>query len=148
MAKSEAVKDVEIFVGDETFMVTTLDGDTVKVPKVSWGTELKVISILEKVLKVISDDVGALNLQKDGVKLVQVLMEKTPEKLTELVSVILRKEALWVEENLDSSEIISVVVPLLVARLTLITQKITPFLNKMGVKVEDQIQTGPSPTIQ
>jgi len=92
--------------------VTLSNGNTVEVPPLTWGKELKIYNILAKIfskLSISTDESG--NPQLDETQ-VYSFMTAFANDVSEIASVIFNKDKKWVEANLTSRDIVEFVVPL------------------------------------
>lgn len=96
--------------------VTTVDGKDFKLPKISWGQEKQIISIVADIVSTIPD----LEIEKhdmsnfqigDAIEMLPVLLRNSQEHVGRLVSVLISQEVEWVEENLDLDAILEIVSP-------------------------------------
>lgn len=124
--------DTAVFIQEDLY-VTTVDDEKLKVPRLNWKKELILINLIQGVLK----DMGPTlqNPNGDMVTLLSKVLEVAPEKATKFVSTVMGLPDEWVEEKLDISEVVAVILPLLRNRLDLILQKLTPYLQEVGAKV-------------
>ena len=124
--------DTAVFVQEDLY-VTTVDDEKMKVPRLNWKKELVLIGLIQGVLK----DMGPAitNPNGDMVTLLTKVLEVAPEKATKFVSTVMGLPDTWVEEKLDITEVVAVILPLLRNRLDLILQKLTPYLQEVGQKV-------------
>ena len=129
MADSKKIKnlsqeeEIAVFIPEKT-KISTIHNEEVIVPKISWKKEIKLIRIIEEVLS----NIGELANDADTVATVGKILEVAPDKATQFVSVVLEKEAQWVENNLDLPVIVSLIVPLLRQRLEMVMEKMRPYI--------------------
>jgi len=139
------MSDVKIFV-PENNKVVTVSGDKVKIPKLSWKKELQLLKIIEGSVAIIVEQSNRtvteevtdpitnvvsevkVPVESTPADLIQYALQNIPEKVTEFMSIVMGKDTEWVENELDSTEILGVIVPLLKSRLDLIGEKIAPYL--------------------
>ena len=121
----EKVTDIDKFV-QEKIVVTTVDGIKVEVPRLNWKKELVLITLIQDVLKELGPTFSAI----DGniMAVITKVLEIAPDKATKFVSTVMGKEDSWVEDNLDITEVVAVILPLLKNRLDLILAKLQPYL--------------------
>ena len=118
-AKS-VVDEVKVFVLTD-HLVTTVKGDTKHCEKTSFGQERAIVYLLRDVLKTLVEtgvfriDAGA-NEQEMELKLIGVLFEQMPDKLAEMVSIIVKEPMEWVEQNLDIEVVVKLLVPFLLSK--------------------------------
>ncbi len=109
--------------------VTTITGEKVTFPPLSWGREVKVLRIIKDVMTKLADaDVFKIDFEvdeegntkiKDGQetqlisKITGVLLDTATDSLTGAVAAITGKDNKWVEENLDAERILAILVPTL-----------------------------------
>lgn len=127
-AVPEKVTDISTYV-EEPLFVTTVDKIQVPVPKLNWKKELVLITLIQDVLK----ELGPTFQSLDGnfMMLVTKILEVAPDKATKFVSTVMGKDPAWVEDNLDISEVVAVILPLLKSRLDLILAKLQPYLQNV-----------------
>jgi len=120
--------------------VTTINGDELSVPKLSWGKELKLIQIIRKGMSELEDtmkpDAEGLNV----VNIMTKILEVAPGHITEFVSLVLEQDEQWVQDNLDMPEIFGVIVPLLRTRLNLAQQKVQSYMPEANEAIQGQLQ--------
>jgi len=123
-----------------TSTITDIYGNIVDVPIVSWKREIQIIRALGSFLKAIPPEVFRVDLNRKEKRIPGAATEKFVEKLpvvlsaiatedklkdlTDIAAKILNKESEWVEDHLASPQIVELIVPFLLKRLTEITQKI------------------------
>ena len=131
----EKVTDIEKFL-DEQLYITTTAGTKIPVPKLNWKKELVLINLIQSVLK----DLGPTfnNVNGNFMGLITKILEVAPDKATKFVSTVMAQSDDWVEENLDISEVVAVILPLLKNRLDLILAKLTPYLQEVNAQVANQ----------
>jgi len=122
--------EIKVFVPNET-EVTTVHGDIVIVPKITWKKEIQLIKLIENVLESVTDLIDDKEEPSLAV-LIQRVLSVAPEKATAFVSVVLEKDDEWVESNLDLPEIVGVIIPLLKQRLDMVTTRVTPYMTSEG----------------
>lgn len=134
------MSDINIFI-PENNKVNTVGGEAVGIPKLSWKKELRLLQIIqESINELIKSSVELKSTSTE--QLVSVALKLIPNRLTEFMSIVMDRPGEWVEDNLDSTEIIGVIVPLLKSRLDLITQKIQPFVElQKGQNPVESLQT-------
>ena len=124
------MSDVRIFIPEDN-KVTTVSGELVSIPKLSWKKELKLLQIMQdSINELIKASVELKSASTE--QMVSLALKLIPNKLTEFMSTVMDRPGEWVEDNLDSTEIVGVIVPLLKSRLDLITTKIQPFVALQG----------------
>lgn len=86
--------------------ITTVHGETLTIPKVTWAKEIQILRIVGKLVQ-------TLNL-KPGVHWMELLphiLEKAPTELTRIAAILLEKDPAWVEQNLEAEQVFEVVIP-------------------------------------
>lgn len=131
-ASTKVASDTPIFIQEDLY-VTTVDDEKMKVPRLNWKKELVLIGLIQSVLKDMGPAIS--NPNGDMVTLLTKVLEVAPEKATKFVSTVMGLPDTWVEEKLDITEVVAVILPLLRNRLDLILQKLTPYLQEVGQKV-------------
>lgn len=129
------MSDVKTFV-PEDLHITTVDGNKMKVPRLNWKKELQLIDIIQNVLKDVAPGFSRPN--QTPIDIVSKILEIAPQKATRFVAIVMNQDDNWVEENLDISEVVAVILPLLRSRLDLILRKLQPYLQEMGVQLPIQ----------
>lgn len=139
----------------DTPSVTLVNGETIEVPLLSWKQEKPALQILGKLLKIVQvTPLMAESLQSTKTEQIQTIVnivstflasDTTGNLLTQLVSLILKKDADWVEENLNMEGIVMVLYPFLLTRITglstLITSKISPLTTQLTAQLQHKTQT-------
>ncbi len=129
-AESAIDAEIKIFIPNET-EVTTVHGDKIRVPKITWKKEIQLIKLIEDVLGSLNDLIDGDDAADPGLAhMIQRVLSVAPEKATRFVSVVLEKEDDWVEDNLDLPEIVSIIIPLLRERLDTVGAKISPYITQ------------------
>lgn len=120
------MSDIKVFIPEDNTVKTVL-GEDVKIPKLTWKKELKLITIVQETMDTL---VGASVKIADSSPetLISSALRLVPNKITEFMSIVMEREVGWVEDNLDSTEIIGVILPLLKSRFDLIASRIQPFI--------------------
>lgn len=136
--ETEQKSDLRIFIPEDN-EVTTVDGAKVKIPKLSWKKELALIEIIKKSMDEIVENSGAV--PEDAAALVNIALRVVPHNITKFMATVMDKSEDWVQDSLDSTEIIGVILPLLKSRFDLIATKLKPFL---GENQENAVQFPPS----
>lgn len=134
------MSDVKIFIPEQN-KVNTVSGEQVNIPKLSWKKELKLLQIVQESLnQLITTSVELKTTSTE--QIVSLALKLIPNKLTEFMSIVMDRPSDWVEENLDSTEIVGVIIPLLKSRFDLITTKIQPFVElQKGQNPVESLQT-------
>jgi ABC-type proline/glycine betaine transport system substrate-binding protein len=117
---------------EEQFFVTTTAGARVPVPRLNWKKELVLINLIQAVLKDLGPAISSGN--NSLMAIVTTVLEIAPAKATKFVSTVMDQSDQWVEENLDISEVIAVILPLLKSRLDLIQAKLAPYLADLAAQ--------------
>jgi hypothetical protein len=153
-AEKKSATDVETFVPPQV-QVRTVHGDDVNVPKITWKKEIKLIGIIQQCLDLVAEEITRINPQTgqpNFVNIVNKVLQFAPEKVSEFVATVLDHDPVWVEDNLDSAEIMGVIVPLLKGRLELVNEKLKPYLQTVvpqaALNVSPEDRTDSSKTIQ
>jgi len=99
----------------------TIHGEDVIVPKVSWKKERQIIAEVKGLIQQFPDlaayatgNVG--ELATTTWQLVVRAAEEAPQVLSRLAAIVLEKPEEWVDDNLDSERIISLLAPLFVQK--------------------------------
>ena len=104
--------ELEVFFPDGKFK--TNNGETIDIPKLSWKSEAKAVKLLGKIFNEVPaiKQVDLKNFSgKDLLAIFPAVMEKVPDYVTELVSLILKKDAAFVEDKLTAADIVEILVP-------------------------------------
>lgn len=136
--KDNEIKGAEIYLPEDVW-VETLGGEKIKVPKLSWGKEIKLAKIFSTMIKQMPSfvetfsempEVDEKKLKKGNVgdymkgafggfvgKLIKILpelLDNAPDCLTQSASVMLDKDSKWIENNLEFDGMVDLVVPFFV----------------------------------
>lgn len=138
----DKVDEVGSLVPEDVY-ITTVSGDKVKVPPLTWRKEIQVFRSLGKMIgempkmeldsKDPSKVLGGLDLTELIPKLVKVL----PDEITVLMETVLDKEKDWVCDNLSAKEVVGFIVPFLQAELADLRDVLVPIfpaLQEVGKK--------------
>ena len=120
MSKKKAAQKIDELFFPEPTELKTLKGEIVQIPRVGWGKEIQIGQEIGKVfedLSGLSTDVEK-GAQWDKEKLISVLISKAPAAITRIVSVIIDKDAAWIQEELDAEAILGLLVPFCMNRVT------------------------------
>jgi hypothetical protein len=118
--KQKAKKGIDELFFPEPVEIKTLSGEIVQVPKVAWGKEIRIGQEIGRVFEELNDvristEKGA---QWDREKLIAELIVKAPDAVTRIVSIIIDKDAAWIQEELDAEAILGLLVPFCMNRVT------------------------------
>ena len=107
--------EVDVFLPPPKF-VTTVDGETISIGKVTWGMQLRIARALGLVLAELPSGIGTVdgegNLQVGELsEVLPVLFNKAPAAMTAICVAVLDKDAEWVEANLELDSVWEIVVP-------------------------------------
>ncbi len=117
-SKEEKKNEVDVFFpkGGKVTLPSCKEPLTVK--KFTWGKEAKLGRMLGQLLKEINlgdfQKLTETNIKGDPQIVVNTflpLLQNAPETVTSMVAIILDKEVQWVNDTLDSEDIIEVLVP-------------------------------------
>jgi len=86
--------------------VTLSSGETVEIPRLSWGKELKIYRILAQIFKEVP------GVEEGSVDKAVEILTRFAEKVVELATLVLNKDANWVNEHLTSKDMIQIILPL------------------------------------
>jgi hypothetical protein len=96
--------------------IDTLSGERVRVEKLNWKQEREVVAVIGKMVEQLPElqnvDFKKLKIS-DALAAMPVLLQKVPTLVTDMVSIILNREAKWIDENLNFDIITEVVSPFL-----------------------------------
>lgn len=112
-ATSLAEKELQAFVPVPEY-ITTLSGEQIEVPKTSWKAEIQIGRLIGTAVSAVPQlsKIDFRNLKiADLVVLLPSIMEKTPDSITGIVVLLIKKEKAWVEDNLDSESIMGLLGP-------------------------------------
>lgn len=109
--KSKDVEESEIYF-PPIEEIETVNGEMVQIPKLAWGREIRVLQSFSSLLGKLPDDVFEdFSLRKLPTVFKTISQEKFFDDLTQCTAQILGKEKNWIENNLDSTAILRVVLP-------------------------------------
>lgn len=86
--------------------VTLSSGETVEIPRLSWGKELKIYRILAQIFKEVP------GIEEGSVDKAVEVLTRFAERVVELATLVLNKDAGWVNEHLTSKDMIQIILPL------------------------------------
>ncbi len=131
-------EDSKIFRPEE-HEVTCIDGTKVKIPRLSWEKEIDLINIIQQTLdEIASETVADTDTTVAG--MVNKVLRIAPHRITQFISIVLNQSEEWCRKNLDSAEILGVIIPLLRSRLDLIMERIRPFMPEVQQQMTDTSQ--------
>ena len=103
-------RPIEAFV-EEGKVIRLSNGEEVRVPKLTWGTELKIYKLLSGVMeKALPEDANPD--QPLNPKLAMRMLIEFGDVLSEVAALLLGKDKTWVESNLSAEDMIQQVLPL------------------------------------
>lgn len=118
----------------------TVTGEVLTLPAITWGREIRVLRVIKDILKETINS-GLLKPEVDSngnviiesentsiAKLLALLFETAPDRITEAASALTGKDKKWVEENLVSETILEVLVPFLRSKQDSILKTLQPYL--------------------
>ncbi len=117
--------------------VTTVDGEKMKIPRLTWKKEIDLLRIIQKTLDEVSADMSD-DADPSVIAMVNRVLRVAPERISEFIAVVLNQPAEWCMDNLDSAEILGVIIPLLRSRLDLVMERIAPFIPEAKTALETQ----------
>ncbi|MCD6149078.1 hypothetical protein J7J18_06930 [bacterium] len=92
--------------------VTLSNGNTVEIPPLTWGKELRLYNILTKVFSKLSVSTDAEGNPQFDESQVYAFMTAFANDVSEIASIIFNKDKKWVENNLTSKDMVEFIVPL------------------------------------
>jgi len=97
----------------ETLTIRNIDGDTRQVKtRLPWGKERRILKIIGEVVSQIPERLSTFD-ESPGIALLQYLTTEAPEKVTEVLSIILNVPPEQVDENFDGDAVVEFAVPFL-----------------------------------
>ena len=124
--------DIELYVTDRE--VTLASGETVTVPKLSWGREMKLYKILSKAFSPLAEQAGS---EPPPPKRIFETLMRFPDVLTELASVFFNKDAKWVESHCTDKDIMDHVLPLSLSIHNRVLRGLTGTLTPRGAEARE-----------
>jgi hypothetical protein len=110
----------------DTLAIRNINGDTRQVKtRLPWGKERKILKIIGDAVAQIPEKLSAFDELSPGIALLQYFTTEAPEKVTEMLSIILALEPDKVEEDYDGDAVIEFMVPFT-----------THYLQKWGKRLE------------
>jgi hypothetical protein len=139
-AATPKTDDFKTFVPEDQ-KVTTLDGEEVSVPRISWGKERRILEHINDLLDVIAKS-GILTGSKpegDAMSdLLAFIFKAAPERMTKAVAILLEKEETWVEDNLVSEEIVGLLLPFLQSKRDSLAAVVAKHLAPLVAQMQSQ----------
>lgn len=124
----------------ESTIIKDIRGNDIAVPIVSWKREIQILRALSSLLAAVPPEVFKVELDKKEKRIPGAAVKKFAEQfpailqaiateerlqdLTKIAAEILDKEPSWVEDNLASPQIVELIIPFLLKRLTELTQRL------------------------
>ena len=102
-------RPIDAFV--EENIIRLCNGQEITLPRLSWGTELKIYKKISKALEQIVPE-SAESPEAISPKVAMKLLTDFGDILSEVAGLILKKDRAWIEENLTAEDMIRVVLPL------------------------------------
>lgn len=129
--KEKQKKDFETWFPPLEF-IETLEGERVKIPKVSAGKEAKVFQALGRLLGKLPKNVNLTDFSgADLLEFAPKLLKETPEEGFFIAATLLDKEPQWVKDNLDFDKIFSLILPF-VGREAKLFSKVGDLLDRLS----------------
>jgi hypothetical protein len=139
---ADAKSEMDVFFPDNK--MTLVNGEVLDIPKLTWKSESKAIKLVGRIF----NDVPVfkqINFStvtgKDLLMFLPALLEKAPDYITELVAVITKKEATWLDEHMTAEDMMGIIVPFF-ARLLKILGKAVPTISEKTVSPPALISSG------
>ncbi len=131
-AVAAPVKDADT--GKDVFFedgkLTLSSGVIIEIPKLTWKSESKAIKILGRIMNSVPE-MKTLDLTSiqggDLLSLLPPLFESVPDALTDLVSVILKRDKQFIEEEMTAEDLVLVLVPF--------SKRLTSMLSRLTAKL-------------
>ena len=149
MAK-EPQNDIDLFVQSSPKTITTVDGKTIPVPPVTWRRELSVMDLIRDAVTLLVKTgvftaADAEHVQSPQVvsEMLGLLLKEAPDRVTKAVAAILSKEEDWVCDNLESTQILGLLLPFLRNRIDAIRGEF-----QRHIEVLKQLQVAATQTVQ
>lgn len=128
LRKDKIPKMDEVFFPEGEELIT-LSGERFLIPKVTWGKEIQVGHAIGRVMEKLKDVRAGTKWNID--KLIPQLLQYAPKEVTHMVAILLEKEDVWVEQNLNSDQIMGILLPFFMSRITMLTKHLPKNLQKM-----------------
>ncbi len=113
MSTADESKEFDIFFSGEKSLKLE-SGEELKIPRLVWGAEARVVKTLGKLLKVLpelqNEKIEKITGQ-DILRILPKVIEETPDLVTEVVCSLTKKDKTWVEENLSVFDIVKIIYP-------------------------------------
>lgn len=131
--------DLDAFV-DIPQTITLTNGQTLEIKPLTWKQELQLIKLIGDFISKVSQEkkvsIESFSMLETG-QLLGLIFKYAPDLLTQATSIIIRRPASFIEENLTLDDIIKIVFPFfgnilqkLLGTMTQTVQKITTIQNK------------------
>jgi len=121
--------------------VETIEGQKVQVGKISWGKELRIATelsaILERCPELIRTDFSKELSGEQLLRLATSLLKSAPEAATRISSILLDKEESWIQDHLDSSAMIDILVPFFLSKIEGFRKKAREWSEKIKAGSEE-----------
>jgi hypothetical protein len=111
----------------EITKIKLVDGTDFEIPRISLGKELKVYNRFAKMCKANC---------KDDFDIVAILSDDSSiDVIMDILNILFEKSKEWIEENIDTTEVMAFAIPFLVKRISKIT-------NLMEVVIQSPLKNG------
>ena len=128
--KQEDVTDFDTWFPPLEFM-ETLNGERVKIPRVSAGKEARIFQALARLLEKLPKGLDWEKFKAaDLLQIAPKLLRDAPEEGFFIAATLLDKESDWVQENLDFDMIFSLILPF-VGREARLFSKVSGLFNRL-----------------
>lgn len=126
---------------------TTVSGAVEKLPPVTWGTEIRVLRVIKEIInETVNSGIFQVKIDEDGneiieddnvtvARLLSLLFETAPDRITEAASALTGKDKPWIEENLVSETIIEILVPFLRTKQESVLKTLKPYTEQVRAAI-------------
>lgn len=122
----------KVFVPEER-VLETVSGEKIKVPRVNWKKQILISRLIGSTIESLeclrNRDLSNLQV-KDMIEVLPEIIEKAPEKVTEMCAILLEKDNSFVENELDLERIVELLRPFFAS----ILRKLSSMLGSQNVQ--------------
>ena len=121
--------------------LVTITGEEHECPKCSWRMERQVLRCIAGVIEpLVSSNVFAVTTESGGandqvIRILEILLQQAPDKVTEAAAVLTGTDVQWVDENLNIEGIIDLLVPFFASKRKAILERLGPMLERMATRI-------------
>jgi len=120
--------------------ITLNSGTEIDVIPLVWGKELKIYNILTKAFSKLDFETGEDGLPILNSASTQSFLVNFANEITQIASIVLGKDAKWIESNLNSSDIVDFILPLSLGIYGKINKGMTAAVTDLSEEMTQEVE--------